>query len=491
MLFLILILLSLSVYLYKFQKRVSRFPKGPTPLPILGNIFQFDPTQLHYWILKQKKIYGPVFTIWLPSPQVVIADNYTLNESLVLHGDHFAARNQRFPDKIFHEKENVGVLFSDGDWWRDQRRLSLQILRNFGMSKATMEEKIMLSSNDLIEHLEQLEDKDNVDIASGIQLTVGNVINLILFGFMYPHNNCSDFFEFVKALNSTLYLSNTWQFIVILMCPAIEHIPILKSLIYDELGKPTRRVRELNLIQINKAKETFKPDDEPQNFIHAVLKEMSDAKYAHLTDQHLQAIVQDYWVAGAETSTTTLKFFILFSMKYLDIQKKIQDELDDVVGLDNDVQLKHKHNLPYLNAFICEGQRMANILPMVPVHRCTRDTVIGGKLIREGSLCQPFYYATNVDEAIIDKPDQFLPERFLLEDGVTFNKALYDKTIVFGAGARKCSGMGLAKPELFLIYANLIKKFSFIPNGPVDLSTEFGGILAPHKFTCKIVKRTH
>lgn len=74
--FIYLILFSITlyfVYWHMFGKR-RNLPPGPTPLPIVGNIFHLDFENIHIDLLKLKKIYGPVFTVWLPDPVIVVSD---------------------------------------------------------------------------------------------------------------------------------------------------------------------------------------------------------------------------------------------------------------------------------------------------------------------------------------------------------------------------------------------------------------------------------
>uniref|UniRef100_A0A0K0EZ49 Cytochrome P450 18a1 (inferred by orthology to a D. melanogaster protein) n=1 Tax=Strongyloides venezuelensis TaxID=75913 RepID=A0A0K0EZ49_STRVS len=489
----ILILIFVIFYLFNFYKKVKSLPPGPMPIPILGNLLSrdiSDMNKIYLWIHEQKKIYGNVFTVWLPTPQVVFADYDSINEALITHGDHFIGRNvDGYPEKALHEKVNTGVIHSEGEEWRDQRRLSLQILRNFGMSKTIMQDKIHLVIQDFHEFLDNLEDKDNVDIEKVIQLSVGNIINLILFGFMYTHSNCEKMFEFVKELEASFKSFNTLEFRLVMLIPAIDKIPILKDIIYNRLMKKQQKVIELTKIQIDECVKSYNPEDEPPNFIHAVMKEIQliDSKYSYLNSDHLEGMVQDFWIAGMETSATTLKWFILLVMKHLDIQKKLQNEIDETIGKDQLVQLTDKAKMPYMNAFINEGQRYINIVAFAPMHKCTKDSVINGHLIAKGTLTQPFYWGANMDEKYFKDPHVFNPDRFLDNEG-RFKVA--NDHMSFGKGKRICAGKSLADAEIFLFITSLLQKYNFThPNGPIDTTPVFSGVLVPKHYKCKIEMR--
>lgn len=66
--------------------------------------------------------------------------------------------------------ENGGIISSNGENWREQRRISLSILRDFGMGKASMEEKIRRSLQTLTDHLDGLESTAEVSLQAPIQV---------------------------------------------------------------------------------------------------------------------------------------------------------------------------------------------------------------------------------------------------------------------------------------------------------------------------------
>lgn len=97
MLALIVVGLVLLLYVIQYYRWVSRYPKGPLPLPIIGNLlsvccsfsrqqFQYDLEAPTAYMEKMRKTYGDVFTVFLPKPQVVIAGYAHLKESFVTQG---------------------------------------------------------------------------------------------------------------------------------------------------------------------------------------------------------------------------------------------------------------------------------------------------------------------------------------------------------------------------------------------------------------------
>uniref|UniRef100_A0A0K0EZ53 Cytochrome P450 18a1 (inferred by orthology to a D. melanogaster protein) n=1 Tax=Strongyloides venezuelensis TaxID=75913 RepID=A0A0K0EZ53_STRVS len=494
----ILLLIIITIYLINFYRKVKSLPPGPLPLPILGNLLSFDFKKTHLWIYNQKKVYGNVFTIWIPTPHIVFADYDSINEALVTNDDNFLGRNVNgYPEKLISDKPNVGIVFSEGEEWRDQRRLSLHILRNFGMSRTIMQDKIHLVVQDFYEYVDSLKDKDNVDIEKILQLSVGNVINLILFGFMYSHTDNDEYFELIEAHENLIKLAGenliklagSWEIKLLSLIPFIDKISFLRNFLCRRVMGFLNKVKGMTNYQIEECKKFYNPDDEPPNFIHAVMKEIQsvDSKYSYLNSDHLEAIVLNFWLAGRETTATTLKWFVLFIMKHLDIQKKLHDEIDNVIGKDRLVQLSDKAKMPYMNAFVAEGQRFANIIGFAPSHRCTKDTVVNGHLIPNNTIIQPFYWGANMDEKYFKDPFTFNPNRFIDSEG---NFKVEHEHMSFGKGKRICAGKSLADAELFLFFTSFLQKYKFThPYGPVDLTSDSGLALIPRTFKCKIEKR--
>ncbi|KHJ74959.1 hypothetical protein OESDEN_25425, partial [Oesophagostomum dentatum] len=85
-----------------------------------------------------------------------------IKEAFVKKGDEFSGRTGLFPDTLFQFSENTGIVFSEGENWKEQRRTSLHILRDFGMGRNLMEEQVLLSAQDFLAHLDSLKNKEQL-----------------------------------------------------------------------------------------------------------------------------------------------------------------------------------------------------------------------------------------------------------------------------------------------------------------------------------------
>ena len=89
------------------------------------------------------------------------------------------------------------------------------------------------------------------------------------------------------------------------------------------------------------------------------------------------------FLAGLDTSGASLTGLFLILINYLDVQDKIQQEIDKVVGTGRQPQLADRPDMPYTEATLLEHMRLHSTLPLGLIRRTTRDTVIQGHHIPE------------------------------------------------------------------------------------------------------------
>ncbi|OXB52011.1 hypothetical protein ASZ78_007770 [Callipepla squamata] len=192
-----------------------------------------------------------------------------------------------------------------------------------------------------------------------------------------------------------------------------------------------------------------------------------------------------------DTTTTTLRWGLLLMMKYPEIQKKVQEEIDQVIG-SNPPRTEHRTKMPYTDAVVHEIQRFANILPLNLPHETTMDVTIKGYFIPKGTYVIPLLNSVLQDKTQWEKPGSFYPEHFLNSEGKFVKK---DAFMPFSAGRRICAGETLAKMELFLFFTSLLQRFTFQPppgvsSSDLDLSPTTRFVVAPVPYKVCAVSRS-
>lgn len=71
----------------------------------------------------------------------------------------------------------------------------------------------------------------------------------------------------------------------------------------------------------------------------------------------LANVLTDFWIAGMETTATTLRWAIVLLVSYPEVQTKLQKEIDEVIGPNRQPKMSDKPNMPYTSAVLMELQR--------------------------------------------------------------------------------------------------------------------------------------
>lgn len=135
-------------------------------------------------------------------------------------------------------------------------------------------------------------------------------------------------------------------------------------------------------------------------------------------ERQLKRTIQDLFIAGSETLNTTLKWCYMFMALHPDIQQRVQDEIEQVVGSGRLPTIKDRDQLPYTEATLMECQRRGNIA-LFSVPRCTTEDVsVNGYTIPKGAWIFVNRWGLHASPKYWKSPDKFDPTRFLDEKGV-------------------------------------------------------------------------
>nr|XP_043904803.1 cytochrome P450 2K4-like [Solea senegalensis] len=458
----------------------SKEPPGPKPLPLLGNLLQLDLKRPYNSFLELSKKYGPVFTVYLGSKKVVVLAGYkAVKEALVNKADEFGERD---PPQIFKElADGHGVLWSNGDSWREMRRFALMNLRDFGMGRKACEDKVTEECDYLIEVFKKFKG-EAFDTTVPVNCAVSNIICSMVYGSRFEYDD-PEFTSLVERTHKNLETAGSTSM------QLYNIFPWCRKLFNN---KVFRDAADANAAQNQKLFRRLKETLNPQmcrGFVDAFLVrkqnlEESGVTNCHYSDKNLLTTVIHLFGAGTDTTSTTLRWGLLLMAKYPEIQDQVQEELSKAIGT-RQVQVEDRKNLPFVDAVIHEVQRVANIAPMALPHRTSQDVTFQGFFIEKGTTVFPLLMSVLYDEDEWEKPRSFHPAHFLDKDGRFVKR---DAFMPFSAGLRICLGESLARMELFLFFSTLMQRFRFSPAPGVskdDLDlTPRGGITlnpSPHK----------
>jgi len=171
--------------------------------------------------------------------------------------------------------------------------------------------------------------------------------------------------------------------------------------------------------------------------------------------------------AGVDTMLSTIKWSLVAATCFPDSLKKIQAELDSVVGRDRMPTFDDERSLPYLVAFIKEVTRWCPVVPLGVPHATTKADVYDGYDIPKGATVYGNIDVLVKDPNLFDDPETFDPSRFLTPHKPAGNwngKVESDFTMPFGFGRRVCPGMHVALQSTFISMARIFWAFDMLPS---------------------------
>ncbi|XP_059161821.1 cytochrome P450 2G1-like [Physella acuta] len=474
---------------YMLQRPKPNLPPFPSrPLPFIGHLLTLGknprPT-LKRW---QEEL-GDIFSLYMGSKLVVFVCGYDLIKELFLkRPEEFSDRPKLAVDQVNKLPES-GIIFSNGAKWKEQRTLSLHILREFGMGKNILAEKIQEEVNKFLDLLANLKGQPS-DIRVATNISNANVISSIILGhrFDYHDQRLQDMIVRITAVLADQQINGALNFFPSLRFLPGDyfHIKKTKKIVDDILEFLKEFVEQKGVVKYD--------ENNADNLIAAYIKELksrrSKGQETYLSEMELVKSVFDLFIAGTETTSTTITWCLLYVLNHPDVQKKIHSELQQQIGNNRTPCIQDKPKLVYLNAVIKETQRLANIVPQAITHTCPRDVTVRGYTIPKGTYITPNLDSVLHDPKIWgDDVMEFNPERFIDQDGKLKTP---EEFIPFSIGRRVCLGESLAVMELFLYLSSIFHRFEILPatpGSPPSMEYKFGIVLAPLPYQLRLVER--
>ncbi|XP_060639367.2 cytochrome P450 2C19-like [Anolis sagrei] len=437
----------------KVEAKMKNWPPGPTPLPVLGNLLQLKATNVAERLKKMSEKYGPVFTVYFGSDQVVVLYGYNMvKKILVDSGDELLDRGS-FPSA---DKNNrgLGLLMGNGERWLQIRRFSLTTLRNFGMGKKGIEERIQEEAEYLMKELRNTKGQP-FNPAMLLSCATANIISHILLGERFDYQD-QEFCRIVCLLIESLRLESSIAGQLYNIFPRImDYLPGPHQTFFTNLAD----IQAFVANKIRNHEKTLDPSSGPRDYIDSFLFKMEQEKNnpkTEFTRDNLMMTVYDIFFAATETTSTSLRYTLMILLEHPAVEAKVQEEIDQVIGRERPPAMKDRLGMHYTEAVLHEAQRFLSLIPLGFTRIAKKDMELGGFKIPKGATLYPILSSALHDPTQFKNPYQFDPGHFLDEKG-EFKKNGAD--MPFSAGKRNCLGEGLARMQLFLYITTILQSF--------------------------------
>jgi len=178
-----------------------------------------------------------------------------------------------------------------------------------------------------------------------------------------------------------------------------------------------------------------------------------------ITDDDIKGAAGTLYVAGQDTTWSTLTVFALNMILNSEAQQKGREELDSVLGRDRLPTFADRDTLPYIEYIVQETFRWGPVVPLVIPHKSAQDDTYKGYFIPAGSLVIANAYAMNRDESVYSNPDAFNPDRYIPKEQGGLGEPF--PVGHFGFGRRICPGMHLGAASVWMAIATMLAALEF------------------------------
>ncbi|KAM6906582.1 cholesterol 24-hydroxylase-like [Lycodopsis pacificus] len=227
-------------------------------------------------------------------------------------------------------------------------------------------------------------------------------------------------------------------------------------------------------------------DNVPNDILTQIIK--TAGKEESMTEEDEELMLDNFvtfFIAGHETTANQLAFCIMELARLPDILEKVRKEVDDVIGMKQDITCDDLGKLIYLSQVLKETLR---IYPTAPgtSREIQEDIVIDGIHIPGGVTCFFSSYATGRMDKFFKDPLTFDPDRFHPDA-----PRPYYCYFPFALGPRSCLGKNFAQMEAKVVMAKLLQRFDFtlLPGQTFDLE-DYGTLRPKSAVVCSVRHRS-
>ncbi|KAF8088276.1 hypothetical protein N665_0546s0008 [Sinapis alba] len=193
---------------------------------------------------------------------------------------------------------------------------------------------------------------------------------------------------------------------------------------------------------------------------------------AELDNTDIEHLLLDMFVAGTDTSSSTLEWAMAELLANPKTMAKAQAEIERMIGQNGLVQEPDISEFPYLQAVVKETFRLHPSVPLLLPRKAETDVEIFGYLLPKDAQVLVNVWAIGRDTNVWENPSRFEPERFLGKE--TDVKGRDYELTPFGAGRRICPGLPLAVKMVSLMLVSLLYSFEWKLPNTVDMDENFG-----------------
>ncbi|XP_023643213.1 cytochrome P450 98A9 [Capsella rubella] len=448
-----LITIIIAAVIQNLGRRRSNIPPGPPPRFLIGNLHQLKPLWTQSFS-EWSQTYGPIISVWLGSQLAVVVSSSDLAKQVLRDKDYQLCNRHRTARMT---QNGSDLIWSDyGAHYVKMRKLctlelfSLKSIECF-RSMREMEVRSVVKSifNGLMS-----DDQKPVVLRTYLGSVALNIVSRLVIGKTFEPKEGR---EFKSIVDRETRLPGATK-----MLDYATWLKRVSSWFTSDKAFVKHMDRRQNWFRRAVMDEEYAGRDKTC-FVQSLLalKEKNE-----LTEETVMGLVWNMLTAGADTAAITIEWAMAEMIRCPTVQEKVQHELDFVVGTGRLMSDTDIPKLPYLQCVIKEALRLHPPTPLMLPHKASESVQIGGYKVPKGATVYVNVQAIGRDPANWSNPDEFRPERFLVEE--TDVKGQDFRVLPFGSGRRVCPAAQLSLNMMMLALGNFMHCFSWTSSTPQE-----------------------
>ncbi|KAH7013861.1 cytochrome P450 [Ilyonectria destructans] len=453
-------LLGVSLFFHYFWKKAGpSLPPGPKPLPIVGNIRDMPPRgapEYQHW-LKFKDTYGPISCVTIFGQSLIIIHDRDAAHDLF---EKSSTKTSGRPQLHFASKLcGYGVLLSFQQYnatFRQHRKLVHRQLGTKAVASRFHDIQDIESRRFLLRILDS-----PISLMEHIKTEASAIILRIIYGYSIAPHTADPLVLLIERMMHDVSLAFVPLAWLVDALPILEYLP--EGLPGMSFRKVARKCNEITHMVIETpyafVRQQMANGTHRVSYVSSLVAQHTDdnGKNDKLDENSENAIKRTaavMYAGGADTTVSSISSFILAMILFPGVQKKAQEEIDNIIGVDRLPQVEDRDNLPYVSALVKETLRWLPVAPLGAAHATDEDINYGEFHIPKGSILMPAIWWFLHDPQTYSDPSSFDPDRYLQprNEPDPANEA-------FGYGRRICPGRFLADDSLFITISRLLAAF--------------------------------
>ncbi|KAF8007164.1 hypothetical protein BT93_K1229 [Corymbia citriodora subsp. variegata] len=456
---------SLIKACFKHKPR-SKIPPPPSPfsLPFLGHLHLIGPI-LTKSLQGLARNHGPLIHLRLGASSCVVASSASVaREMLKTQELNFLSRPEFGSSEHFIYKGSRFIMSPYGDYWRFMKKLCMTRL----LAVPQLEKFLNVREEEVQRLVESVVASARAGKASDLSKELMTFSNNMICR-MVMSTRCSgtenDAKEIHEIVQACMELAGKLS--------VGDVLGPLRWLDFSGNGKKLEAV----LWEFDRIVERVMKEHE-EKLISGSVAERKDLMDILLETHHdpnaemkitrdeMKSFLLDIFMAGTDTTSVATQWAMAELINCPEAYKKLQDEINSVVGPARLVREPDIPNLPYLRAVVRETLRLHPSAPII-LRECGEDCSVNGYLVEAESRVIVNVYAIMRDPEAWTDPDEFAPERFLESSDEKIGEHQMElkgqnfRYLPFGSGRRGCPGASLAMLVVYAAVGALVQCFDW------------------------------